>query len=676
MIRIKLFSIFFLTYTFLIMHQGLVLGNNLFLPSVNNTNQLNVQPISGKWHFYWKQLVDPAFTGTDTIGAIKARVPGYWTEYSGNNKPISNFGFGSYTLTVILKPGYRQPVGIFIPAVDVAYCFYINGEKIAQCGQVGKSKEQEIPEYSPEIVNYQPKSDTLNFVFHVSNFHHRRGGIWKQLIIGPYEKVVLTEKKDELLDLISLGILFSFGVFFLLFYYYYRSNKSILFISLSFLFIFLRGICSNFYPIRFISNISWTWMIRLEYISDFGALIAAIWGFFFPYHISWIKRALHILSVGLIPVFAGILLLPVSIFSYSLFIFYFYMIIGFVFYMIQSNNIIKSGEKIPIVYVIGFAILILAVCNDILVANSIDLVFNFYIVPKIFLIFVLILSIEFFRKYVETYNNEKKLSKELARINLSLEKIVAERTSQLVEKNKIIEHQNETLQKDIFLKNKILSIIGHDIRGPLSSIIMGLDIIIDRDLSEELKDEFINKIYYSANSVTLLVENLLSWGLSQNNQLIINPGLNDLSPIIEITITHFKAYAEFKNLNIEQDIPEKAIGWFDENSIAIIIRNLLSNAIKFTPTKGTVSIKAEVKPNQLIVEIKDSGIGMSAETIEKLKQGNDILSQAGTNNEKGTGLGLFLCRELIKINNSELVIKSELGKGSRFTFSLLREKPS
>jgi len=295
--------------------------------------------------------------------------------------------------------------------------------------------------------------------------------------------------------------------------------------------------------------------------------------------------------------------------------------------------------------------------------------------PRVFLIFVLILSIEFFRRYAEIYKKEKQTSIELSKLNILLENKVEERTSQINEKKQIIEEQNEFLKQDIYLKNKILSIIGHDIQSPLSSIVMGLDLITEDDFQVENRDLFMNNIKLSANSLLLLVENLLSWGLSQNKQLKVIAQNNDLSVLVDRVIEQIKSISEHKKITIIKDIPVHINGWFDINSVIIVLRNLLSNAIKFTPKGGEIIIRATKNSTNVSVEVLDSGIGIDALKLKQINKGNNIVSSEGTDNEKGTGLGLILCKELVSLNKGEFSVESEQGKGSRFIFTLPLKQP-
>lgn len=658
----------------------------LFYPQITNafdtliqldkqSDQIKMQKLSDNWLFYWQEFVDPEIPTDISKTPIKVSIPSYWSNYQINNRNLPGSGYGTFIKTIVLPDGYHQNIGLSIPTIDVAYCFYINGELISSSGKIGTKIQDEIPAYSSVLIKYLPTCDTLHLVFHVSNFHHRRGGIWKEFKIGPYSQLNNSYKKDQIIDFISLGILFSFGVFFLIFSFYYKEEKSLPFLSLAFLFILLRGITTNHFPITNLTHISWDLMIRLEYIGNFGAIIMGMWGFFYIKPMNWIRKILLVFSEFLPIVILSILFLKIPHFAYSVYLFNFYLIVFIILFCCQVFYLIKARDKFPWHFIVSILLVILAALNDLMIAFTKTLFVDFYILPIAFIIFVFILSAGFFLKFSETFEHEKKLRKELSRLNVELESIVEERTSRLVKKRKIIESQNELLQKDIYLKNRILSIIGHDIRSPLSFIVMGLDLISDQDLPVENRSIFIKKIQHSANNLFLLVDNLLSWGLSQNKQIKVFPEEDNLSILIDRVVGQFLPIAENKEIKLEKEFPSSIYAWFDNNTITIVVRNLISNAIKFTPRRGEISIVITELDHVVEVKVVDSGIGIPDETLKKINEGSEIISSEGTDQEKGTGLGLILCKELVSLNNGDFSLNSIPGDGCIISFTLPKKQP-
>jgi signal transduction histidine kinase len=242
-------------------------------------------------------------------------------------------------------------------------------------------------------------------------------------------------------------------------------------------------------------------------------------------------------------------------------------------------------------------------------------------------------------------------------------------------KQSILETQNENLAiqvaeqtselKDLIAtKDRLFSIIGHDLRSPIASLKGVLLLLDNQQLSREEFDELIQYLHKNVDNVHAMLENLLQWSLSQMKSM--KPSLKsfDVNDILEQTVDLFKDVAKQKQIDLQTDISENLMVFADENHIRAVIRNLINNALKFTPNNGHVSISGKFKNNYVVLQITDTGIGINTDEIAlifinpKLKQ--------GTLGEKGTGLGLILCQDLIKQNFGEINVRSELQKGTTF----------
>jgi two-component system sensor histidine kinase/response regulator len=239
-------------------------------------------------------------------------------------------------------------------------------------------------------------------------------------------------------------------------------------------------------------------------------------------------------------------------------------------------------------------------------------------------------------------------------------------------KNKLSK-QAADLKKENILKDRLFSIIGHDLRSPLSAIKMQLDFIL-RGIINPTDANFINKTVHNLNATTdeafNLLDNLLGWAKSESGSLSIIKEDVNLLTLIEQCARLQKLALETKNIALEITIPEKTLVYADMNMIKTVLRNLVSNAIKFTPVDGNISISATLEQDFWHVSVSDSGVGISEDDLTKVLNPSQHFSKEGTEQEAGTGLGLILCQDFIKKNNGELWVKSTLGKGSSFTFSL------
>ena len=239
---------------------------------------------------------------------------------------------------------------------------------------------------------------------------------------------------------------------------------------------------------------------------------------------------------------------------------------------------------------------------------------------------------------------------------------------------KNIEHElrtNEIKLKEINLsKDKLFSIISHDLRSPIANLIQSLDYITSNDIDEKLKIKILKELRKSSKKTLNLLDNLLDWSLSQTGHFKLHPKNFLLNKIIYENIDLLQFSAKNKNIKLIVNAEQIYNAYADEKSINIVLRNLISNAIKFTNNDGIITISVKDIENNLEITVEDSGVGMNKETIDKIFQPNTFYSTYGTNNEKGSGLGLSLCKDFVEKNNGTIKVESELGKGSKFIFTI------
>jgi len=227
-------------------------------------------------------------------------------------------------------------------------------------------------------------------------------------------------------------------------------------------------------------------------------------------------------------------------------------------------------------------------------------------------------------------------------------------------------------------KDKIFSIISHDLRGPISSIKSIVDLVVnefDRLSKDEIRD-LLTSFKPMADATYFLLENLLSWAMNQMGKLKFDPGLNPIKPIVEANINLYSSLAESKDIAIISSIKENLICYFDKEMIDIVIRNLISNAVKFTAKGGEIGVNVKKKGNFLKVEVSDTGIGIDDTVVSTLFDSdikNKNISQ-GTCNEKGAGIGLMICKEFVELNGGIIGAESKKDKGSVFFFTLPVDK--
>lgn len=237
-----------------------------------------------------------------------------------------------------------------------------------------------------------------------------------------------------------------------------------------------------------------------------------------------------------------------------------------------------------------------------------------------------------------------------------------------------VTRQKETenqLQELLRTKDKLFSIIAHDLRGPIGNLLPILEMLYSGEESDEkMKDVLIESLKKGIKGTYGLLENLLNWSLSQTNAISLNPKHFTINTVISNNIELLASGANSKEIQILFNVDNEHSVFADEDSISLVIRNLLSNAIKFTPNRGTVEIIIHKKDFFVEIEIVDNGVGMTKDVVDNLFNSNTLISTMGTNDEKGSGLGLVLCKEFVERNGGQIRAESTPGKGSRFIFTL------
>jgi len=221
-------------------------------------------------------------------------------------------------------------------------------------------------------------------------------------------------------------------------------------------------------------------------------------------------------------------------------------------------------------------------------------------------------------------------------------------------------------------KDKFFSILAHDLKNPFSGM-YSLSEVLNKnyDITDEVdRKQIVGKIHKTGRQIYSLLENLLTWSRSQRGLIEFEPVLFNLQNIIDTNINLHRAQIERKNINLSSEEESNLVVFGDRNMIDTAIRNLLNNAVKFTQPGGKITIRTEKNKNFVQTSIIDTGIGISKEDQLKLFRIDIKTKSIGSSKEKGSGLGLILCKELIEKNGGIIKIESELGKGSSFIFTI------
>ena len=258
------------------------------------------------------------------------------------------------------------------------------------------------------------------------------------------------------------------------------------------------------------------------------------------------------------------------------------------------------------------------------------------------------------------------------------QEIIDQRNS-IEQKNKRLNEANEklalsenNLKKLVKTKDKLFSIIAHDLRSPFIAMV-GLTEVLQQKAPQLQPSEVSQYAFYineSSQRLLNLIDNLLHWSRSQTGKLTIVPKKIPVRNLADDVFNVMRTQADSKKITLENRIADNISIFADYNSISTVIRNLVSNAIKFSNENGTVTLNAQQHDGSIHISIADNGVGVDPENMDKLFKIEENFTTRGTHQEAGTGLGLIICKEFVEKNGGSIVVNSKVGKGTIFTITL------
>ncbi len=595
--------------------------------------------LDGEWLFHWEKLLDPANFDQQAITGIPVTVPSYWKSYEVDGKSLPGFGYGTYSLMVILPEDYHSAICFDIPLFDVAYKFYLNQRLVSENGEVGTSREEEKPWYQPASFCYIPDTDTLQILIQVSNFNHRRGGFWQSLVIGSASKVMERKERRRIFNYSTIGVLFFFMVFFLIFWSFTRKEVLMLFFALTTLGILLRSVNTGLYTSNAFLDTPWAWQIRMEYL---GSYLAQLFGMIFLHKIfpnRFMNRIIRVNTILMALASISLFILPVHLFSYEMFGYQPVLVLFLAYYLFVSLFGTIKRRTMDTVFFVSLAFFIFTLINDILLANTAGSLSGNYLSPISFQLFILAMAVLIIMQWV--HNNQERVQ----------------------------------LENSLRFKNRVLSVIAHDLKNPIANMAQFSELLATKpELAS--KKHITHSLHESSQAAVTLLDNLLYWGRSEAHQMQVAPAEIEMKSLIKKVEALYQHMAQQKDIALSSDVPTGIRAYADPVYINTVLRNLVANAIKFTRKGGTVHIRTWQELDKINCSVVDTGIGMKAEYLEQFNKEGYLGSTKGTDQEIGTGLGLQLVRDLIEKNNGTLEIESKVEVGSTFTFTLPMVKES
>lgn len=610
--------------------------------------------LDGDWEFADTILAPETFTKDGLIS-----VPGAWNSFIKNNKSHEGEGLGTYRLTVLLDKPVKD-LAFQIGDVSTAFKLFLNGKLLIENGKIGNSREEMLPSYKHPIVLIDEESKELKLTLQISNFYHITGGLRKSIKLGNTLAVFEEKKRQVALGWVVFGATFFMGLYHLILFLMRRVDKSALWFGLFCIDLSIRGFFTGSVFIYEVTPDSfWVYIHKLDILTFVSALplFSVFLKAVFPdekFHYYFNNLFIGVSSAFFILVLA----LPSTEYMSYIRIFQGFVGASIVYFFIMISFCIFRRREGAILFAIGSLILFLTTLNDIL--NQSLIIKAEYLASWGLLAFLfsqtVMLSVRFSNAFVR-----------LEELQKSLEQKVSERTKQLAEAKHIAEEANS-------LKDTFLSLVTHDLRSPITTVIGILQLI--RNDYEQLDDEslleWVSRAEYTSSQSLEMIATLLDLNRLKSGSFPLDNSLIYVYPEVEGVLAKLLPQAEAKKIRIINEIPDDVKLNVDRTLFSEIFINLVSNSIKFCRENDLIRIGFSNEKNDPEFFVEDSGIGMPKDMIPNLFLTEIKSTRLGTKNESGTGLGLPLVYSIIKAYNGKISVESEEKKGSKFTFSIPR----
>jgi signal transduction histidine kinase len=606
--------------------------------------------LTGAWEFYSEKLLTP-----DSVlpKGVMLKVPGNWNDLN-KTKSFWNQGnsYGTYHLKILVKP-QQDSLAIWFLTTSTAHKSWIN-RKMVSVGTVGTDEKTSVPKFNTFYTSFSQQKDTLDLLIQVSNFHYRKGGLWKKFVLGTTANIHNIWLSSLMQDIFLIGAFSLIGLYYLISYFIIRFDYAPLFFSMFCLLISLRILSVEEYNILLFANLPWEWVVRCEFLSYY--LCIPVMSFFsynlFPLEVSR-KITYWVLWISL-SVCVMVVVLPVKWFNYTVVPFHLFSVSVMCYGTICYYKAWKNRRGGSAFFLAGFIVLFIVVVNDILFNNN-DINTGDYVYMGVFL-FVLSLAITLSRRFSLAFVQLGATNQELNDINLKLLKSNAE----VSEKNEQLKKLNEELDSFVYRTS-------HDLRAPISSL-LGLFHIARFDIENTQQlESYFEMGEKSLKRMDQLISDIINY--SQNSRSETQIEEIDFKSLLEEIFSNFNFMGKAGSIAQKFDISQKVPFGSDSKRIYFILNNLLSNAIKYHDTKKShpfIKVKIIVSSRYAQIEVEDNGQGIKPELIDKIFQ----MFYRATEESQGSGLGLYIVKETVEKLNGTVDVNSVLGEGTTFKVML------
>ncbi|MDT9721994.1 ATP-binding protein [Paenibacillus sp. ClWae2A] len=596
--------------------------------------------LDGVWAFYWEQLLEPKDFASGHTGPVSyVNVPESWGNYEINGRKLGNTGFATYRLVVDL-PEQDIELGLLTSGITSAHRLWINGKLVSESGIVGRTLKESSSYKVPALIRMEAGQTQADIIIQVSNYTHRKAGLFGSLTIGEYNQLNQSMKYKLVSESMIIGCMLIMGLYHILLYTLLRKNRESLYFGLICILLAMKNSSDSQYILsELIPGMSGDTFLKIEYLGFLGSSPLALLFCYsiFPNEMS--KRLRDIFWIPGLLFTLFILFTPAQVYTkFALFMQAYAILIGFVIiqYVVRAAMKNVAGARWMLA---GTVVFFITVVNDILMNNGMIRTGIYFSYGLLFLI--LCLSIVVSTRFSNAMKTNERLSSRL----LDLDRV-----------------------KDEFLANT-----SHELRTPLNGII-GLTQSLLYSMNDRLEDSqrmHLNMIVSSGQRMSFLINDILDYALLKNNDMRLHRTQINLHQLVEVVLTVVKPLITGRDLILHNRIdPHFPPIEADENRMQQILFNLIGNAIKYTPS-GYIVIRAQVVQGDVEIQVEDTGIGIPEDKFAIIFNPFEKLESI---DNTGTGLGLKITKQLVELHGGVIKVQSKVNQGSLFSFTVGQHK--
>ncbi len=612
--------------------------------------------IRGGWEFYHRRFIHPSDSDYKAITRfpVYLDVPDNWVEKvpvpKNDNSivpdPVPRHTFGSYRLRILLPPETEnQTIGLRIFEIGTAYRLYINGKLTQNAGNPGTDEETSYPVKARRYAYFTSDGEEAELIFHVSNFHHRSGGIWYGIEIGGTVQIRNLRNSDLFYEFTMFGAILMIGIYHMGLFFFRKSDYGALTFSLFCFAVTLRLLNYNeAYLLDLIPGLTYNWKLRLEYLATFTAtaFFTAFSQSLFPFRkMNQVIVLWQILNAALI--FFVLLTPPVfftMILNYYPFMAAAAVIISLILVSVAMHRQIQGAP----VALFGMIILGVTYINDIF--HALGVIHTYYMIQEGVLIFIISQSFIMAQKFADAFFVARSLTE-------NLEGLIKDRT--------------RSLRSAMESKRHLLHVISHDLRNTLGNVQNAADTLLQEDsLSVQEKRNLLKMILSNAELSLHMIDEVNRIDAIKSGKISLRILPIRISEAIEKSVALNADRIREKNIELEiAGLPDGLVCSDPDFLSASVFGNIISNAVKFSYPGQKIIISGTLQKESGTTEIciKDFGMGIPEKAVSRIFDPSTRTTSLGTLGEKGTGFGLPLAHQFIEASGGSIRIESVARKG-------------